>query len=422
MKETKITYSVNTISRWTYDLLKKLGIPESIAAYVNLLALLILLSILVYIAHYVVKRLLRIVLIRVSKRSNMIFFRHLLNNRFPHYVALSGPLIILNAAIPIIFADFPDLIKPMHTITDVYMVLVIIWMIMAVIRAGGDDLRTKPAFREKPVDSYLQVIQIILFVIGAVVIFSNLTGESPFAFFTAMGAISAVLLLMFKDTIMGFVASIQVTANDMVRIGDWITIPKYGADGDVIQINLTTVKVQNFDKTITTIPTYSLISESFQNWRGMNESGGRRIKRAILIKQATIRFITAEELENFKKIQSLTTYITERQNEIDKVNKELGADKTILINGRNLTNAGLFRKYIDNYLADHPGTHKNMTTMVRHLAPTPTGLPLELYLFTNTTKLLEYEHIMADIFDHTIAAASFFDLQIYETSASGDTI
>ena len=310
----------------------------------------------------------------------------------------------------------------MNTITDIYMVLVVIWMIMTVIRAGGDELRTRPAFREKPMDSYLQVIRIILFLIGAVIIFSNLTGQSPLAFFTAMGAISAVLLLMFKDTIMGFVASIQVTANDMVRIGDWITMPKYGADGAVTQINLTTVKVQNFDKTITTIPTYSLISDSFQNWRGMTEAGGRRIKRAIYIKQSTIRFIAPEELERFKKIQSLTSYIEHRQKDIDKSNQRLGIDKTLLLNGRNLTNAGLYRKYIDNYLANHSGTHKNMTMMVRHLAPTANGLPLELYVFTSSTKWIDYEYIMADIFDHLIAAARFFDLQIYESEASGDNM
>ena len=200
----------------------------------------------------------------------------------------------------------------------------------------------------------------------------------------------------------------------MVRIGDWITMPKYGADGDVIQINLTTVKVQNFDKTITTIPTYSLISDSFQNWRGMEESGGRRIKRALLLRQSSIRFIEPGEIEKFKKIQSLTTYIEHRQKDIDKANLRNEIDKDLLVNGRNLTNAGLFRKYIDNYLATHSGTNKKMTMMVRQLAPTATGLPLEIYTFTSTTKWVEYEHIMADIFDHIIAAAKYFDLQIYE--------
>lgn len=420
MKEIRIKHSITAISRWTYDLLVKWGVPDDLAAYVNLFALLFALIILVYLLQHAVKRMLRIILIRVSKRTDTKFFHHLLNNRFPHYLALIATLILINTCIPVIFIDFPDLIKPMNVIADIYMVFILIWMAMAVIRAGSDDLRTKPAFREKPVDSYLQVIRMILFLIGAVVIFSNLTGKSPLAFFTAMGAISAVLLLMFKDTIMGFVASIQVTANDTVRIGDWITMPKYGADGDVTEINLTTVKVQNFDKTITTIPTYSLISDSFQNWRGMSQAGGRRIKRAIFIKQSTIRFISPEEIEKFKKIQSLTSYIEHRQRDIDKSNERLGIDKSLLINGRNLTNAGLYRKYIDNYIANHSGTHKKMTMMVRHLAPTANGLPLELYVFTSTTKWADYEHIMADIFDHLIAAARYFDLQIYESEASGD--
>jgi len=421
MKESNIDHSVNIISRWTYNLLIKWGVPEYFAAYANLFALLFLLIVLVYILHQAIRRLLRIFLIRMSKRSNGKFFHHLLNNRFPHFLALSCILFILKTATPIIFSDFSELIKPINIITDIYIVFVVISMVMTVIRATGDHLRTKPAFREKPVDSYLQVIRIILFIVGAVLIFSNLTGKSPIAFFTAMGAISAVLLLMFKDTIMGFVASIQVTANDMVRIGDWITMPKYGADGDVTEINLTTVKVQNFDKTITTIPTYSLISESFQNWRGMSETGGRRIKRAIHIKQSTIRFITNEEAEEFKKIQALTSYIDHREKDIEKSNTRLGIDKTLLINGRNLTNAGLFRKYIDNYLTSHSGTHKKMTMMVRQLAPTANGLPLEIYAFTSTTKWVDYEHIMADIFDHLIASAPFFDLQIYETEASGDS-
>lgn len=421
MKVPDIDHSVNTVSRWTYKLLVKWGVPDDLAAYVNLFALLFLLIILVYTVHHVIKRILRILLIRMSKRSDGKFFYHLLNNHFPHYLALSSTLIIIKAATPIIFSDFSDLIKPINVITDIYMVFIVISMIMVLIRAGGDHLRTRPGFREKPMDSYLQVIRIALFLIGAVLIFSNLTGQSPIAFFTTMGAISAILLVMFKDTIMGFVASIQVTANDMVRIGDWITMPKYGADGDVMEINLTTVKVQNFDKTITTIPTYSLISDSFQNWRGMSEAGGRRIKRAIFIKQSTIRFITPEETEKFKKIQALTSYIEHRQKDIDKSNARLGIDKTLLINGRNLTNAGLFRKYIDNYLANHSGTHKKMTMMVRQLAPTANGLPLELYAFTGTTKWIDYEYIMADIFDHIIAAASYFDLQIYETEASGDS-
>lgn len=409
------------ISNLTYKFLLRWGVPESIAQYLNLFLLLAVLTGLVCFLHYLVKRLLRIALIKITKSTRIPFFQHLLENRFPHYLALTAPLILIKICIPVIFAHFSKVIGPLNALTDVYMVLIIIWMMMSLLRSGADSMRTKPGFREKPIESYLQVIRIILFLFAAVLIFSILTGKSPIAFFTAMGAISAVLLLMFKDTIMGFVASIQVTTNDMVRIGDWITMPKFGADGDVVEINLTTVKVRNFDKTITTIPTYALISDSFQNWRGMQETGGRRIKRAIYIKQSTIHFLNNEELEHFRKIQSLTSYIDHRQKDIDKSNERIGADKSLLINGRNLTNAGLYRKYIDNYIASHSGVHKKMTMMARQLAPTANGLPLEIYAFTGTTKWIDYEHIMADIFDHLIAAAPFFGLQIYEMEGSGDT-
>lgn len=420
MRATDYDFDLNDLSRKTYELLIKWGVPQGIANYINLLALLICLVTSVYLLHYILRRILRIALIRIAKRSKSDFFHHLLENRFAHFVALTTAVILVKNAIPVVFFSFHKVIHLLNKVTEVYLVFIIIWLVMSIIKSGADTLRKKPGLRSKPIGSYLQVINIILFLIGAIVIFSKLTGESPKDFFTAMGAVSAVLLLMFKDTIMGFVASIQVSTNDTVRIGDWITMSKYGADGDVIEINLTTVKVQNFDKTITTIPTYSLISDSFQNWRGMSEAGGRRIKRAILIKQSTIRFITAEEIEEFKKIQSLASYIDHRQRDIDKNNERIGADKSLLINGRNLTNAGLYRKYIDSYISSHTGLHKKMTMMVRQLAPTANGLPLEIYAFTGTIKWVEYEYIMADIFDHLLASAKFFDLQIYEMEVLGN--
>ncbi len=409
-----IVQSIDQLGRSSYQLLVQWGVPETAAQYLNSLFLLAISIGLIYFFQWLVRRVLRIVLIRIIKKSRGNFFHHLLDNRFPHYLALTAPLILIKIGIPVVFADFPSVIRPLEALADVYMVFIIIWTLMSVIRAGADTLRKKTAFREKPVDSYLQIIRIILLIFGLVVIYSNLTGKSPVAFFTAMGALSAVLLLMFKDTIMGFVASIQVSSNDMVRIGDWITMPKYGADGAVIQINLTTVKVQNFDKTITTIPTYALISDSFQNWRGMQESGGRRIKRAIHIRQTSIRFITDAEIPRFKQIQALSHYIDHRQRDIEKANLRNQIDKSVLVNGRNLTNAGLFRKYIDHYISTHPGIHKNMNLMVRQLAPSATGLPIEIYAFTSTTKWIEYEHIMADIFDHLLSAVSYFDLEVYE--------
>ncbi|MGH2624363.1 MAG: mechanosensitive ion channel family protein, partial [Sphingobacterium sp.] len=380
--ENSLEKSSNFISRFTYHKLIDAGVTESIASYVNVFILLAVLILLVYIVQYLVRNILQIVFTKLATSSNLRFFDYLLKNKFPHFLALIAPFSLIKNAIPIVFDDFPTLIKPLDMLMDIYMVFMIISIIMSIVRSGTDVLRERPAFHAKPMESYLSVVRMVFFLFGAVSIFSTVTGESPAAFFTAMGAASAVLLLMFKDSIMGFVASIQVTTNDMVRIGDWITMPKYGADGDVMEINLTTVKVQNFDKTITTIPTYTLISDSFQNWRGMQDSGGRRIKRSIIIKQSSIRFINDDELTRFQKIQGIKDYIENRSQEIKKHNEQIGADRSVALNGRNFTNFGLYRKYIDWYLNNHPGIRKDMTLMVRQLAPSENGLPLELYVFT----------------------------------------
>ena len=410
----------NILSHFIYDKFIDWGVSDNIAIYLNLICLITILVLIVYITQYLVRNILRSVLNRSAKITQMPFLSYLVNNKFPHYLALTVPFAIIRNSIPIIFNNFPNWVSPLIKLTDIYLVFMVIWGIMSVVKSGFDVLEEKPTFKDKPMKSYMQVIQFILFLFGFVVIFSIITGKSPIAFFAAMGAASAILLLVFKDSIMGFVASVQVSTNDMVRLNDWITMPKYGADGDVIEINLTTVKVQNFDKTITTIPTYALISDSFQNWRGMVSSGGRRIKRSIIIKQNSIRYIADNELDRFKKIQGITKYIDERQAEIQEHNEKLGADRSIPINGRNLTNSGLFRKYTEWYLQNHPGTAKNMTLMVRQLAPTEIGLPFELYVFTNTTNWIQYEYIMADIFDHLIAAVRYFDLEIFERATGKD--
>lgn len=407
-------------SRFSLSLFKKMNLPSPMANILNALLLLIITVAVTYVIYQVVRYVLRLVVIQTIRKTDNAFFKFLLENRVPHFLSLIAPLILLYNAIPVVFHDYPTVERILLTLCDIYLILTALWVMMAVVKTGGDLIRHRPTFSGKPIDSYVQVIRIVLYIVCTVVLFSNLTGKSPVAFFTAMGAISAVLLLMFKDTIMGFVASIQVTTNDIVRIGDWITMPKYGADGDILEINLTTVKVQNFDKTITTIPTYSLISDSFQNWRGMRQSGGRRIKRAINIKQSSIRFLRDDELPNFEKIQALTNYIQHRKKDIDKHNARVNADKSLPINGRNLTNAGLFRKYIDTYITNHPGTNAKMNIMVRQLAPTQIGLPIEIYMFTKTIVWAEHEYIMADIFDHIIAAAPYFGLVIYEMEGAGD--
>ena len=347
-------------------------------------------------------------------------WKNLKENKFAYYLALIAPVSLISLLIPIIFDNFPGFIKPLEILLKIYIVFMIINILMSASNALGDRLRMNETFKYRPIESYLQVIKIILYLFGAIAVFSQLTGKDPVAFFSIMGAASAVLLLMFKDTIMGFVASIQVTINDMVRIGDWIEMPKYNADGDVIEINLNTFKIQNWDKTITTVPTHYLVTVSFKNWRGMQETGGRRIKRSINIKIASIRFTQPEEIDELKKIQLLAPYIDERLAEINAYNEQSGADRDMPINGRNLTNIGLFRQYVFCYLRSNPKVKQDMTLLVRQLQPTEHGVPLELYLFSADIRWAYYEELMSDIFDHLFAAIKFFDLDVFEAPASDD--
>lgn len=409
-----ISRSTHAISNWSMQLLQQIGISDPWVKYVNLLFLLIVLILLVLLVQYVTRSLLQWILKRIGKISQLPFFQHLLSRRFPTYLAMVVPYALVKGSIPILFASFPQAMNIVDKLVDIFLIFYVIWLIVSLVNAFADSLRLKSGMKDKPLDSYVQVVRIFLYFIGVIVIFSILTGQNMTAVITGMGAVSAILMLIFKDTILGFVASIQVSANDMVRIGDWITMPKYGADGDVIQITLTTVKVRNFDRTIVTIPPYSLVSDSFQNWRNMQESGGRRLKRCLYIKQSSVRFIRDEELKKWEKIQYLSDYINERSQEIAAFNEASGADKSLLLNGRNLTNLGLFRIYILNYLRNHPMVLKDVTLMVRQLEPSSKGLPLQLYFFTVTTNWVAYEGIVSDVFDHTVAVASYFDLELFE--------
>jgi miniconductance mechanosensitive channel len=263
-------------------------------------------------------------------------------------------------------------------------------------------------------------VKLIIYLVGVIFVISLLIGRTPIYLFSGLGAMTAVLMLIFKDAILGFVAGIQLTANKMVTPGDWIQMPKYGADGDVIEVALTTVKVRNWDKTITTIPTYALISDSFKNWRGMRESGGRRIKRAINIDMNTIRLCTPEMLERFRRIQYISDYIDRKQKEVKEYNREHGVDDTSSVNGRRLTNIGTFRAYVIAYLKNHPMVRQDMTFLVRQLAPTEHGLPIEVYVFCKDIVWANYEAIQADIFDHFLAVVPEFDLRVYQSPAGSD--
>ena len=417
MKEEKIeqiSRSTSAISNWSINLLNDIGISEIGVKYLNMLLLATALIIVVFIVQNITRYILRLILNRSAKITKIPILTHLEKRRFPHYLAMVLPFSIVKGSIPIVFDQFPKLMNFMNKAADVYLIFYIIWLIMSVINAASDTIRLKPSLRDKPLDSYVQVIKIVFYIIGFIILFSILTGQDTTTVIAGLGAGSAILMLIFKDSILGFVASLQVSANDMVRIGDWITMPKYGADGDVIQITLTTVKVRNFDKTITTLPPYALVSDSFQNWRGMQETGGRRLKRSVHIKQSTIRFIRPDELEHLYKIELISEYVKTKVKEIDKYNKENSVDKSFLINGRNLTNIGLYRQYIYNYLKSHPKVHKELLLIVRQLQPNEKGMPLELYFFTATTAWVEYEAIVSDIFDHITSAAVYFELELFE--------
>lgn len=414
-----ITESTNAIYQWSYSLLQGFGLSESMTGYLNMIILSSVLVLFVYVSQKIAQSVVCMVLKRMSQR--MEFSEKLLKNRFPHYLAMLLPFSLVKVSIPIIFEPIPSLVSLLMKGMDIYLALYVVWLVKSVVRSGGDMLEQREAFKDKPVNSIIQVISIILYFVATVVIIAILIGKSPKVLFAGLGAISAVLMLVFKDTILGFVASVQLSTNDMVRIGDWITVPGQAADGTVLKISLTTVKVQNFDNTIVTIPTYALISGSVQNWRGMQDSGTRRIQRSVRIKQSSIRYIRDEELPYFEKIQELKPYIEQRSVEIRKHNEKLGVDRELLLNGRNLTNIGLFRKYVEVYLKNSPLIDDNSTLMVRQLEPTSTGLPLQIYVFAKTTIWTKYESIMADIFDHITASVKYFDLEIYEDLSTINT-
>lgn len=416
--QTDLDRFIVTLNQWMQNTLSGWGIPDQSVVLVKFIILVLVVALVVYLLQKGIRYILTFVFRKISTVTHLGFFKYTIDNRLPHFLALVIPYSFVRSAIPVVFSDFQGFISPCVKITDIYLVFMVIWTLMAIIRSFTDTLQEKPAFKNKPMTSYLQVIQIIFYIFGAVAMYSIITGKSATAFFAAMGAASAVLMLMFKDTIMGFVGSIQISSNNMVQIGDWITMNKYGADGNVEEINLTTVKVRNFDKTITTIPTYALISDSFQNWRGMQDSGGRRFKRALLVKHDSIRFLSEEELDKFKEVEGLKTYIEKKKIEYAKRNR--GVDVSVPINGHRVTNNDLFMNYAINYLKTHPNIAPNMTLLVRQLSPTSQGIPVELYSFTNTTVWAEYETVVAEVVNHLVSAIKYFDLIIYEESSGSD--
>lgn len=401
---------------YIYNLLVELGVESQTSHYLTNAIMIVLIGAICVTANWTAKKVVLKIIISYMSKSQVPWNRYLLERKLIHKLSHVVPAIILYY----FSYSFPGYQHLIAKGVMVYMVIVMLIVADACLNMLNDIYTTFPVSKMRPIRGYLQVVKIVLFIIGGILVISNLIGESPLFLLSGIGALSAVVMLIFKDSILGLVAGVQLTSNDMVRVGDWIEMPKYGADGDVLDISLNTVKVQNWDKTITTIPTYALISDSFKNWRGMQASGGRRIKRSIHIDAGSIGFCSEEMLDRFKSIDLLAEYLLDKEREIDHYNRERDIDRTNQVNGRAMTNIGVFRAYVERYLRQHPKIHKNMTCIVRQLQPGENGLPIEIYAFTNDISWDVYEGVQADIFDHLFAVVPQFGLRVFQHPTGAD--
>jgi miniconductance mechanosensitive channel len=331
-------------------------------------------------------------------------------------ISLMIPAIVIVSFAPV-FPMVEELIKRLST---AYLIFIAAVVMDAILEAITDAYQFLEISRDKPIKSYITVVKIMMYIIISVIVISILTNTSPWGILSGIGALTAILLVIFRDSLLGLVASVQISKNNLVSIGDWIEVPKYQADGDVIDITLTTIRIQNWDKTITTIPSYALISESFKNWKGMFQAGGRRIKRSVFIDTSSVRFIDDELFERLHRIQILQPYLDSRKREIEEFNRKNNIDVTESVNGRRMTNIGTFRAYLNAYLRSHPGTNKDLIIMVRQLQPTDAGLPLEVYVFSKDTSWVNYESLQSDIFDHIFAAVPHFGLRVFQNPTGND--
>jgi miniconductance mechanosensitive channel len=396
------------------DFLVNNGISPTIADIVGLAATIALLLLLALVSYWLTKHYLVKLLEVVFKRSKNTWDDALVKHDFVKRFSYLMPIIVVYMSADLLMpvqTFAPELLK---RLAMVFFVIAGVWMLDSVLLAVREIYSSSQIASRRPIRGYTDAIKITAYVMASIFIISILTNKSPWGILSILGGFTVVLMLVFKDTILGFVASIQLSGHDMVRVGDWIEMPKYGADGDVIDVTIHTVKVRNWDKTITTIPTYGLVTDAFKNWRGMSESGGRRIKRSLYIDMSSIKFCTNEMLERFEKFGLLKDYLQQKKEEISIYNRDHDVDESELINGRRQTNIGVFRAYIIAYLKNHPKINQAMTFLVRHLEPTSHGLPVQIYVFSSDQAWANYEAIQADIFDHLLAALPEFDLRVFQ--------
>ena len=383
------------------------GLSEVVSKGLATLIIVASISLVVIVINFITKKIILSFFKRIAKSTSSSFDDLLIKNKVPGLLSYIPSLFFL-------FWIIPSYSNTLYLLIEAFTVILFILTVRAILNTVKDYFKSSDSLKHIPVDSYIQVIMIFIWFVGIILILSILTGREVGTFLASLGALSAIIILVFRDTILGFVSSIQITVNDTVRIGDWITMKGSNADGTVIEVNLSTVKVQNFDNTITTIPTYKLVSDSFINWRGMSESDGRRIKRSLLIKPSSIKFLDDEEIESLKKIHLLSDYIKKVHKEIKSHNSSNQVDKSMLINGRNLTNLGIFREYVQRYLKEHPDTNDNLTMMCRQLQPTAQGIPIQIYAFSKDKEWTKYEALTSDIFDHLLSSVKYFNLECFE--------
>lgn len=413
---------MQTIQEWIYNLLVGWGLIKDTHSYLdNIVILLLIIAVTMgvdYTCRYIVLDMFK----RLAKRTRNTWDDLIIERRIIHKMMHIIPAVLVYILLPFAFSseENPQILLLLQRFCLIYIIGVSLRFINASLNIIHEIYNRKETFKNKPLKGFIQIIQVMVFFIGFIFIISVLINKSPVSLFAGLGASAAILILVFKDTILGFVAGIQLSANDMLRAGDWITMEKYGANGTVIEVTLNAVKVRNFDNTITTIPPYALVTDAFQNWRGMSESAGRRIKRSIHIDMNSVGFCTPEMLEKFRQIALLRDYIDTKEEELHRYNEAHHLDGSIRVNGRRQTNLGVFRAYLLRYLQSLPEVNKQLTYMVRHLQPTDTGLPIELYFFSSVKEWVPYENLQADVFDHILAVIPEFGLSVFQNVSGSD--
>lgn len=404
----------NGVLGYTEKWLKSVGVNPEYTDELKFIVIAILLVLTCVLVDFVVKQVMLKVIHRLVSKTKTDWDDIMMEKRVFHNLAHLAPALVLESLIPVVFAGHSNWIYVGLKLGNLYLIGGFIILMISLVKTIQVVLARHPFLQDKPIDSYMQVVRIIIYILGGIYLIATLFDKSPWGIFSALGAMSVVLLLVFKDTILGFVASIQLAANDMVKLGDNVEFPKYGADGEIIEIKLQTIKIRNGDKTITSVPTYAFVSEAFKNFRGIKESGGKRIKRSIIIDITTIKFCDHEMLERYGKIQFIQEYLDAKKLEIEEYNQQKDIDFSSVVNGRHLSNIGTFRAYVTAYLKNNDKIHQELPLVVRQMQPTEYGLPIEIYCFSRELALVDFEGIQADIFDHIFSIVEEFDLKVFQ--------